>query len=136
LAEKAGNGWAFCLLATVVSFAPSGVSPVDARPFLREVEAAWLERLKRARSRYEEKVALARLKRARSRYEEKVAIRKQMVAERAAWPIGLAPDPDGRFVLNLALQEESAARTEYMRLLRIFTELILHGTPADDEPGS
>jgi hypothetical protein len=92
---------------------------VGATPFRREVEADWLERLKRARSRY----------------EEKVAIRQKIVAERPVWPINLAPDPDGRFALNLALKEESA-RTEYMRLLRIFTELILHGTPPEEEPGS
>jgi hypothetical protein len=51
---------AFCLLANMYSFAASGISPVDARPFRREMEAAWLERLKRARSRYEEKVAIRR----------------------------------------------------------------------------
>jgi hypothetical protein len=93
---------------------------VDARSFRREIEAAWLERLKRARSIY----------------EEKMAIRRQMVAERPVWPINLAPDPDGRFALHLALKEESAARTEYMRLLRIFTGLILHGTLPPEEPGS
>jgi hypothetical protein len=93
---------------------------VDARSFRREVEAAWLERLKLARSRY----------------EEKVAIRRKMVAERPVWPINPQSDPDGRFALNQALQEESAARTEYMRLLRIFTALILHGTPPDEDPGS
>ena len=93
---------------------------MDARSFRREVEAAWRERVNRARSRN----------------EEKVAIRRQLVGERPVWPINLAPDPDGRFALNLALQEESAARTEYMRLLRIFTELILHGTPPEEEPGS
>ena len=93
---------------------------MDARPFRREVEAVWLERLKRARSRY----------------EEKMAIRRQMVAERPVWPISLAPDPDGRFALTLALKEESAARTEYMRLLRIYAGLILHGTPPEEEPGS
>jgi hypothetical protein len=59
-----------------------------------------------------------------------------MVAERLVSPISLEPDPDGRFALNLALQEESAARTEYMRLLRIFTELILHAMPPEEEPGS
>ena len=76
------------------------------------------------------------MKRARARYEEKVAIRKQMVDERKVWPINFGPDPDGRFALHLALQEESAARTEYMRLLRIFTALTLHGTPPEEEPGS
>ena len=93
---------------------------MDARPFRREVEAQWRERLECARAHY----------------EEKVAIRRQMVAERPVWPINLAPDPDGRFALNQALKEESAARTEYMRLLRIFTELILHGTPSGEESDS
>jgi hypothetical protein len=93
---------------------------VDARPFRREFEAQWRERVKRARVPY----------------EEKVAIRRQMVAEHPVWPINLAPDPDGRFALHQALKEESAARTEYMRLMRIFTELILHGTPPEEEPGS
>jgi hypothetical protein len=59
-----------------------------------------------------------------------------MVAERPVWPINLEPDPDGRFALNLALQEESAARTEYMRVLKVYTELILHGTPPEEDPGS
>ena len=93
---------------------------MGARSFRREVEAAWLERLKSARARY----------------EEKMAIRRQMVAERPVWPISLAPDPDGRFALNQALREESATRTEYMRILRIYTELILHETPPEEEPGS
>jgi uncharacterized NAD(P)/FAD-binding protein YdhS len=93
---------------------------VDARPSRRELGAAWRQRVDRARSRY----------------EEKLAIRRQMVGERLEWPISLAPDPDGRFALNQALKEESAARTEYMRLLRIFTELILHGTPPEEDPGS
>ena len=76
------------------------------------------------------------MNRARVRYEEKVAIRRQMVAERPIWAINLAPDPDGRLALNLALQEESAARTEYMRVLRIFTRLILQGTPPEEDPDS
>ena len=93
---------------------------MDARLFRREVEAAWLERLKHARSRY----------------EEKLAIRKEMLAERSEWPINLQADPDGRFALNLALKEESAARTEYMRLRRIFTKLILHEALPDEDPDS
>jgi len=90
----------------------------------RELEAAW-------RAAWRE-----RLSRARSRYQEKAAIRRQMVAERPVWPISLEPDPDGRLALYRALQEESAARTEYMRLLTIYTELILHGTPPEEAPGS
>jgi hypothetical protein len=55
-----------------------------------------------------------------------------MVAEHPVWPVNLEPDPDCRFALHLALQEESAARTEYMRLLRIYTGLNLHGTPPEE----
>jgi hypothetical protein len=78
-----------------------------------------------------------RLKRARSLYAEKVAIRKELLSERRdpVWPINLAPDPGGRFALHQALQEESAARTEYMRILRIFNELMREGTLPDEEPG-
>ena len=86
----------------------------------RELEATWRERLSRARSRY----------------QEKAAIRRQIVAERPEWPTSLEPDPDGRFALYRALQEESAAWTEYMRLLTIYTELILHGTPPEEDPDS
>jgi hypothetical protein len=77
------------------------------------------------------------LKRARSLYAEKVAIRKELLSAHRypVWPINLAPDPDGRFALHQALQEESAARTEYMRILRIFNELIREGTLPDEEPG-
>ena len=91
-----------------------------ARPSRRELEAAWYRRLNRARSRY----------------EAKFAIRKEMVGKRSVWPIDRQPDPDGRFALHLALQEESAARREYMRVLRIFTKLILHGTPPEEDPDS
>ena len=92
-----------------------------ARPSRRELQAAWQQRLKRARSLY----------------VEKVAILKEMLAERRGrvWPINLEPDPDGRFALHLALQEESAARTEYMRILRIVNELIREGTLREEEPG-
>jgi hypothetical protein len=50
--------------------------------------------------------------------------------------MSLEPDPDGRLALYRALHEESAARTEYMRLLTIYTELILHGMPPEEKPGS
>jgi hypothetical protein len=72
----------------------------------------------------------------RALYEEKAAVRKQMLAERSVWPINRQPGPDGRFALHLALQEESAARAKYMRVLRIFTRLILHGTPPEEDPDS
>jgi hypothetical protein len=76
-----------------------------------------------------------RLNRARSRYEEKAANRKEMSAERSVRPINLQRDPDGRFALNLALQDETTSRTEYMRVLKIFLKLILDGTLPEEEPG-
>jgi hypothetical protein len=90
-------------------------------PSRRELKAAWQQRLKRARSLY----------------TEKAAIRKELLSERRVrvWPINLAPDPGVRFALHQALQEESAARTEYMRILRIFNELMREGTLPDEEPG-
>ena len=94
--------------------------PVDARSSRHKLEAEWHQRLKRARSRY----------------EGRVAIRKEMLAERSERPISLQPDPDGRFALHLALQEETTARTEYMRVLNIFLNLILHGTPPEVGLGS
>ena len=105
---------------TWYDLAAPGRSPVAAGSSRRELEAAWREGLSRARFRY----------------QDKAAIRRQIVAESPVWPISLEPDPDGRFALYRALQEESAAWTEYMRLLTIYTELILHGTPPDEDPGS
>ena len=107
-------------MADTVCFRAPGISPVDARRSRRELEAAWRERADLARSRY----------------EEKAAIRKKMVAEGSVWPINREPDPDGRYALSVALQEESAARTEFIRVLTIHTELILHGTPPEEQPGS
>jgi hypothetical protein len=87
----------------------------------RRVQAAWQQRLKRARSLY----------------KEKAAIRKELLSERRVpvWPINLAPDPDGRFPVHQALREESAARTEYLRIVRIFNELMREGTLPFEEPG-
>ena len=76
----------------------SGYPPVDLRRSRRQLEAAGRERVDRARSCY----------------EEKAAIRKKMVAERSVWPINREPHPDGRYALSVALQEESAARTEFI----------------------
>ena len=104
-------------LQTWYDFAAPGRSPVAAGSSRRELEAAWQAAWRES------------LSRARSRYEEKAAIRKEMLAERSVWPINREPDPDGRYALSVALQEESAARTEFMRALRIFSKLILHGTP-------
>ena len=38
-----------------------------------------------------------------------------------------APSPDGVFALNQALRIESAALTEYKRVLQVFTDLLIDG---------
>jgi hypothetical protein len=95
-------------------------NPVARGPSRRELIAAWQQRLKRARSLFAKKAAVC----------------KEMLAERRnrIWPINLPPDPDGRFALHLALQEESAARNEYMRALKIFNELMREGTLPEEAP--
>lgn len=40
---------------------------------------------------------------------------------------GLAPAPDGVFALRKARSRESSTRREYMRVLRIFTDLTVAG---------
>ena len=37
------------------------------------------------------------------------------------------PGSDGRVSVHLAISEESSARKEYMRVLRVFTDLLLNG---------
>jgi len=59
-----------------------------------------------------------------------------MLAERSVWPINLQPDPDGRFAMHLALQEESTARTEYMRVLKNLHEALPYVMPPGEEPVS
>jgi hypothetical protein len=96
------------------------MNPVAKGPSARELKAAWQQILKRARSLY----------------AKKLAIRKEMLAESRGrvWPINLKPDPDGRFPLHQALQEESAARTEYMRVLKVFNEFMREGKLPEEEP--
>jgi hypothetical protein len=88
------RAWLFACSRTWYSFA----NLVDPGPSRRKLEAEWHQRLKRARSRY----------------ERKVAIRKEMLAEHSEWPINLQPDPDGRFALHLALQKESSLSSSFM----------------------
>jgi len=42
------------------------------------------------------------------------------------------PSPDGGFSVHLAIAAESSARKEYMRVLRLFTDLVLYGKIPDD----
>ena len=47
---------------------------------------------------------------------------------------GSCPGVDGSFAIQKALRAENRALSEYLRVLRIFTELILHGN-VPEEPG-
>src|SRR5579864_1780822 len=45
------------------------------------------------------------------------------------------PSPDGGFSVHLAIAAESNARKEYMRVLRLFTDLVLYGKiPEEIDP--
>jgi hypothetical protein len=51
------------------------------------------------------------------------------------------PSPDGGFNVHLAIAAESSARKEYMRVLRLFTDLVLYGkipeeTDSIEKPGT
>lgn len=50
------------------------------------------------------------------------------------FPSGTVPPPDGVFAHHKALRAENAALAEYHRVLRVYTDLVLHGTiPAEKE---
>ena len=49
------------------------------------------------------------------------------------FPPGDVPSPDGSFALQKALRAENFALAEYHRVLRMFTDLVLHGTIPDDK---
>jgi hypothetical protein len=72
----------------------------------QDLEESWRLRLEETQDHYSE---------ARERYRE-------LLHER---PGGLAPSPDR--ALTLARQAELQARTEYTRVLRIFTDLTVYG---------
>ena len=50
------------------------------------------------------------------------------------FPSGTLPQLDGAFAHQKALRAENAALAEYHRVLRVYTDLVLHGTiPAEKE---
>jgi len=75
----------------------------------QELEDEWQERLHEAQKRYHE--ATARSNEALRVFRERSV-----------------PTPDGGEGYNRALREETLARREYMRVLRIFTDLTVAGT--------
>ena len=78
---------------------------------------------------------LERVSQARERYVFKTEICKMLMAERAVtFPNILPSYPDGTLALHHALQRESEALHEYMRVLRIYTDLVTFGKmPPTDE---
>ncbi len=78
---------------------------------------------------------LERVSQARERYVFKTEIYKTLLAERAVtFPNILPSDPDGTLALHRALQRESEALHEYIRVLRICTDFVTVGKmPPTDE---
>ena len=74
----------------------------------KRAEEIWREKLRQAEIRYQ--LASAQI--------------RQLQAEHGN---GSIPSPDGDLVLRKALRSENAARAEYMRVLRVFTRLIIYG---------
>jgi hypothetical protein len=83
----------------------------------QEVEELWRGRLAEAKARYETAV-----ERFRTTAED--------------FRTHQTPTPDGGFGVHLAIAAESSARKEYMRVLRVFTDLLLNGKiPEETVPG-
>jgi hypothetical protein len=77
-----------------------------------------------------------RVDQARSRYKYKSAVRNLLLAEHVeVFPI-LSPDPDRTLALHQTLQRESEALREYVRFLRIYTDLVTRGSVPADNPDS
>lgn len=71
----------------------------------------------------------ARVRIARANYETAVAVFKQTWAEH--YDEHLTADPS--YAIRQARRVEGAALAEYMRVLRIFSDLVLHGRQPPDE---
>ena len=80
----------------------------------RELTDVWRERLRQSRAKYDVAKAQSRVI---------VADLKQ----------GLFAAPDGSAALRNAGRTEQAARGEYMRVLKIFNDLVLYGKIPDEE---
>lgn len=66
----------------------------------------------------------AQLDQARERYDFAVTQCRKTLQEHQH---RLLPPPDGSAAVRLSLRLESDTRAEYMRILRIFTDLIVNG---------
>jgi hypothetical protein len=81
----------------------------------RELEAAWHERVGRARSSYNQNVAVC----------------AELLAEHL-----LESQPDTSFALTRALRREAEMLKEYMRVVTIYADLVVRGVVPEEEPDS
>jgi hypothetical protein len=72
----------------------------------------------------------ARLHQSRAVYDSAVSRFREVLADQHK---GLMPAPDGSQAVRNARLQESAARNEHMRILRIFTELVVAGKIPEDD---
>lgn len=92
------------------------MSPQFRSPSRIEIEDRWRIRLADAKSKHDQAVSLFR--RASEEYRAKEI-----------------PASDGSLSLHQAIAAESSARKEYIRILRLFTDLVVQGRiPKDDGP--
>jgi hypothetical protein len=80
-----------------------------------------------------EEIWRERLRQAEIRFQLAAAHSRQMHAEYSS---GSMPSPDGQPALRKALKKENAARAEYMRVLRLFSRLILYGEHPEEKKTS
>ena len=67
---------------------------------------------------------LCRLNAARRKYHRATTEFSKVLAEQNKWP---APAADGSTALRNARLQEAAALNEYMRTLKVFTDLLVYG---------
>jgi hypothetical protein len=79
----------------------------------QNVEEHWSRRLADAKASYE--IAVSRFRTASEDFRSRHT-----------------PSPDGGFNVHLAIAAESSARKEYMRVLRVFTDLVVYGKIPDE----
>jgi hypothetical protein len=61
---------------------------------------------------------------ARVKYDQAVAEFRRVLKDQRDYPL---PSPDGSGAIRKARQEESVARREYIQVLKVFADLIMHG---------
>jgi len=72
-----------------------------------------------------------RLRAARLQYDLASTESSRVIDDQRRWP---RPAPDGSASLRNARLKESAAREEYRRILRIFTDLTVYGKSPEPDP--